>query len=151
MAPCKLHDHSGGLIRRSKSFLSPVPQQHQHEPVHRTGHGAGDDHRPGDGEHLHHRPRDEALGLCQDKTFSASFVIWEETIRVRWPPPSFVSVTKREKPGIHNERWDKNIPTRKVECRRINRKRQAAIAEELLGKGVPVAKDVLRCKQSAHL
>ncbi len=51
----------------ASAVLLPIPQQHQHEPIHRAGDGAGNDHRPRDGEHLHHRPRDEPLRLSQVK------------------------------------------------------------------------------------
>ncbi len=42
-------------------------QQHQQQPVHHAGRGAGDEHRPRDGEHLRHGPCDEPLGLSQGK------------------------------------------------------------------------------------
>ena len=51
----------------SEAYLAPVPQQHQHQTIHRARHGAGDDHRPRDREHLHHRARDKPLCLSQVK------------------------------------------------------------------------------------
>ncbi len=51
----------------SEAYSSPVPQQHQHEPVHHAGGEAEDQHRPGDDEHLRRHARDEALGLSQAK------------------------------------------------------------------------------------
>ena len=52
---------NGGGQAAASAILFSIPQQHQHQPVHRAGHGAGDRHLPGDGEHLHHRPCNQTL------------------------------------------------------------------------------------------
>ena len=55
--------------------LFPVPQQHQHEPVHHAGGEAEDQHRPGDDEHLRRHARDEALCLSQVKHKNDQYLV----------------------------------------------------------------------------